>query len=168
MMVNLCSEELQTCAGTHSTAGIQALSCSTLAPPTLRSAAHRSWLIIAAQNNPKSCLCIPISQLETLQSRLLDVGTAVATPSQRSSDHKLKLAEFDASATAQLEVWIDDMTAQLPPLRNFILPSGGQAAALLHLARSVCRRAERSVVSLVRAEAIDSQARCSLRLFLWL
>lgn len=101
------------------------------------------------------------SQLEELQSRLLDVGTAVATPTQRSSEHKLKRAEFSTAATQHLEGWIDQMTDQLPPLRNFILPSGGRAAALLHMSRSVCRRAERSVVPLVRAEDIDPQVRCS-------
>lgn len=47
------------------------------------------------------------------------------------------------------------MSEQLPPLRNFILPSGGKAAAFLHCGRAVCRRAERSVVSLVRGGSVD-------------
>lgn len=96
-------------------------------------------------------------QLEVIMSRLLDVGSAVATPADSSSQQKLSRVQFPKESTAQLEAWMDAMDDQLPPLRNFILPSGGKAAAHLHLARSVCRRAERSVVPLVRAEAVDPE-----------
>jgi len=87
-------------------------------------------------------------QLETIQSRLLDVGSAVATPIPSSSDSKLKRVSFTASSTPQLEKWIDQWDEQLPTLFNFILPSGGLASSFLHMARSICRRAERSVVPL--------------------
>lgn len=63
-------------------------------------------------------------QLESIQSRLLDVGSAVATPLENSSDGKLKRTLFDASATSLLEAWIDAMDQELPALTNFILPSG--------------------------------------------
>ncbi|KAL4427432.1 hypothetical protein ABPG77_000721 [Micractinium sp. CCAP 211/92] len=96
------------------------------------------------------------AQLEAIQSRLLDVGSAVATPLHSSSEHKLQRVAFCASHTEQLERWIDEMSAQLPPLTQFILPSGGLAAATLHVSRSVCRRAERAVVPLVRSEATDA------------
>lgn len=94
-------------------------------------------------------------QLEEIQSRLLDVGSAVATPADSSSQSKLARVAFPSSATAEVEGWLDGLDDQLPPLRNFILPSGGKAASHLHMARSVCRRAERSVVPLVRAELVD-------------
>lgn len=96
------------------------------------------------------------TQLESIQSRLLDVGSAVATPLPSSSDKKLQRTAFSSAHTAQLEGWMDDMTAQLPPLTQFILPSGGLAAASLHMARSVCRRAERAVVPLVRDQSTDA------------
>lgn len=97
-----------------------------------------------------------VEQLQTIQSRLLDVGSAVATPLASSSEAKLKRVAFPEGATAQLEGWLDALDDQLPPLRNFILPSGGKGAACLHLARSMCRRAERSVVPLVRAELCEA------------
>lgn len=96
------------------------------------------------------------AQLEVIQSRLLDVGSAVATPIPTSSEKKLERVAFDASAVGQLERWIDDLTADLPPLTQFILPSGGHASSFLHMARSICRRAERSVVPLTRAQSTES------------
>lgn len=96
---------------------------------------------------------VPIDeQLEEAQSRLMDVGTAIATPiSDDTPDTKRRVAAFPAGQAPRLEAWIDTMDAELPPLRNFILPSGGAAASQLHVARTVCRRAERSVVPLARA-----------------
>lgn len=97
-------------------------------------------------------------QLETIQSRLIDVGSAVATPLPSSSEAKLQRTHFaGAEHTAQLETWIDAMDEQLPPLKNFILPGGGRAAAALHHARSVCRRAERSVVVLSRRQVVSGE-----------
>lgn len=96
-------------------------------------------------------------QLEVVQSRLLDVGSAVATPVPSSSEKKLQRVAFDGAHAEQLEVWIDEWSAQLPPLTNFILPSGGPAASFLHMARSICRRAERSVVPLSRQGMTDQE-----------
>jgi len=96
-----------------------------------------------------------ILQLEEVQSRLLDVGSAVATPALTSSSGKLERTRFDAEATEKLEGWIDRMDEELPPLKNFILPSGGKCGALLHVARSVCRRAERRTSALVKRELLE-------------
>lgn len=97
-------------------------------------------------------------QLETLQSRLLDVGSAVATPLPTSTEAKLQRTHFaGALHTPVIEAWIDEMDRELPPLKNFILPSGGKAAAFLHHARSVCRRAERSVVVLTRQQQVSDE-----------
>ena len=86
-------------------------------------------------------------------------AAAVATPTDSASPSKAKRAAFDdAGAHAvQLEAWIDAHSASLPPLKNFVLPSGGRCAAQLHVARSVCRRAEREVRPLVARGALDAQ-----------
>lgn len=62
-------------------------------------------------------------QLETIQSRLIDVGSAIATPSN-ISDKKQQRVQFDPANAELLESWIDQLDAGLPPLANFILPSG--------------------------------------------
>jgi cob(I)alamin adenosyltransferase len=100
-------------------------------------------------------------QLAELQSRLLDTGSAIATPATSgkagAATKQARAAFAEAAAcTARLEGWIDAMDAELPPLRNFILPSGGPAASALHVARSVCRRAERACVPLWRDGALDA------------
>ncbi|MEW5312768.1 MAG: hypothetical protein WDW38_004376 [Sanguina aurantia] len=96
-------------------------------------------------------------QLEIIQSRLLDVGSAVATPMPTSSAAKLKRTFFSPEHTTIVEGWIDAWDEELPALTNFILPSGGKASAFLHIARAICRRAERSVVVLSRQEDVDTQ-----------
>jgi len=88
--------------------------------------------------------------LTEIQSRLLDLGSAIATPVDSSSQKKLERVSFDAAHVKTLEEWTDSLDAQLPPLTTFILPSGGLASSHLHVARTVCRRAERCAVPLSR------------------
>lgn len=88
------------------------------------------------------------TQLETIQHALFDLGAALATPRTRATESKIEKTRFDHDDTESLEHWIDNMDKELPPLHAFILPGGHPAAALLHLARSICRRAERLVVPL--------------------
>ena len=97
------------------------------------------------------------SKLIEIQSRLFDLGAAVATPVPSSSEAKLRYTEFPPRHTAQLEQWIDEMDAGLPPLTHFVIPSGGLCSTHLHLARTVCRRAERAVVPLVARSEVHTE-----------
>jgi cob(I)alamin adenosyltransferase len=85
--------------------------------------------------------------LEQIQRELFAVGARLADPSGKIAPRVEKVSVAEAEVT-QLELMIDRLEGQLPPLRHFILPGGSTAGALLHLARTVCRRAERRVVSL--------------------
>eukprot|EP00026_Physarum_polycephalum_P017895 Phypoly_transcript_19271.p1 GENE.Phypoly_transcript_19271~~Phypoly_transcript_19271.p1 ORF type:complete len:197 (+),score=26.15 Phypoly_transcript_19271:28-618(+) len=96
------------------------------------------------------------SYLEPILSILLDMGSSIATPLNNSSPEALERTKFDEAHIEHLEKAIDVLDAALPPLKNFILPSGGLSAAHLHVARTVCRRAERSIVPLLRDGAVPS------------
>jgi cob(I)alamin adenosyltransferase len=91
--------------------------------------------------------------LETIQRELFAIGSRLADPSTRVAA-RVEKAWLPAGAIARLEETIDRFEAELPPLRRFILPGGSPGGAFLHLARTVCRRAERRVVGLGR-DAID-------------
>lgn len=90
--------------------------------------------------------------LARIQSELFDLGAELASPDPRRLGTKLITADH----IGRLEAAIDACDARLPPLKEFILPGGVRAAALLHLARTVCRRAERRLVSLMAAEPNDA------------
>lgn len=94
-------------------------------------------------------------QLDKIQCILQDVGSNIATPRSSARDSHMRRTEFTNSSTIDLENWIDQFTEELPPLTNFILPSGGKSSAALHLARAICRRAERSVAPIVRSGEAD-------------
>jgi cob(I)alamin adenosyltransferase len=87
--------------------------------------------------------------LEQIQCLLFDFGSYIATPRHSSTAAQLARTEFSAKHVQALEQWIDALDSALPALTTFILPSGGEASARLHIARAVCRRAERAVVALV-------------------
>lgn len=98
-----------------------------------------------------------IPMIEQIQSRLLDVGSAVATPVGSASPTKLKRAALPTGMVEQLELWIDELDAQLPPLTNFILPGGVKSSAALHVARTVCRRLERTLWTVQFLEAKEAE-----------
>eukprot|EP01097_Dermamoeba_algensis_P006925 TRINITY_DN4327_c0_g1_i1.p1 TRINITY_DN4327_c0_g1~~TRINITY_DN4327_c0_g1_i1.p1 ORF type:complete len:214 (+),score=68.93 TRINITY_DN4327_c0_g1_i1:28-669(+) len=93
--------------------------------------------------------------LEEVQCRLFDIAGAVATPLQSSKPELLERVAFAEENIAQLEKWIDFYDSQLPPLKNFILPSGGKSACHIHVCRTICRRAERSVTPLFTAGQVS-------------
>ena len=85
--------------------------------------------------------------IERLQRDLFALGATLADPANRIADRVTKAA-IAPEDLAQLEEWIDSLESELTPLRRFILPGGSQTAAALHVARTVCRRAERAMVAL--------------------
>lgn len=91
--------------------------------------------------------------IQQIQSRLFDIGAELATPSDSRFDHTFLTSDF----TVLLEESIDRMETDLEPLRTFILPGGSEVAARLHLARTVCRRAERLLVQLGETHQIRSE-----------
>lgn len=96
-----------------------------------------------------------VEQLHKVQCMLQDVGSNIATPLSSAREAHLKRTSFSEEPILELEKWIDRYSEQLPPLRAFILPSGGKSSAALHFSRAVCRRAERCVVPLVQAGEAD-------------
>lgn len=86
-------------------------------------------------------------QLDRIQRDLFAVGAVLADPSSRIAA-RVDRARVSAVDIQRLEQWIDAAEAELPPLRRFVVPGGSPGAAALHLARTVCRRAERHIVSL--------------------
>ncbi|ODN03169.1 Cob(I)yrinic acid a,c-diamide adenosyltransferase, mitochondrial [Orchesella cincta] len=97
-------------------------------------------------------------KLRRIQCILQDVASMIATPKSSARESHLKRVGISNRHVQELEEWIDEYTAELPPLENFILPGGGKASSSLHIARTVCRRAERAITPLVRENDVDPQA----------
>ncbi len=92
----------------------------------------------------------PVRQvLREVQQRLFDLGGELAVPGRRV---------LDGDDVTALEAALDRLNTELPPLEEFILPGGGRAAAACHLARAVCRRAERALVALAREAELNPDA----------
>jgi cob(I)alamin adenosyltransferase len=104
-----------------------------------------------------------------VQHELFNLGSILATLPE---DVHPKQARVTSAEVAQLEREIDAMNEDIPPLRSFVLPGGTRLNAELHVARTVCRRAERLLVSLARQESVPPEAiqylnRLSDALFVW-
>lgn len=92
------------------------------------------------------------AMLFRIQRELFDVGADLATPPKQEKGEQPKV---DESLVSQLEANIDQLEAGLAPLKNFILPGGTQAASALHVARTIARRAERRLVTLMEQEPVE-------------
>ena len=92
-------------------------------------------------------------RLRAIQNEMFDLGADIATPGEMEGALRITAGQVE-----RLEREIDAMNAELDPLTSFILPGGSPAAAAVHLARAVARRAERAMVALNEAEPVNPQA----------
>jgi cob(I)alamin adenosyltransferase len=94
--------------------------------------------------------------VDELQAELFTLGAEMATPDMAQAPKSVP--RISAGDSLRLEGEIDRLTAELPPQTHFLLPAGSRPGALLHLARTVCRRAERTTVALSRIETVSVEA----------
>jgi len=104
----------------------------------------RASLVAAADNELAA-------MLEQIQKDLFALGARLADPGHKIADRVTKAAVTPDDIT-RLEGWIDALESALPPLRRFILAGGSEPGAALHVARTICRRAERGMVALLAAD----------------
>jgi cob(I)alamin adenosyltransferase len=90
--------------------------------------------------------------VSAMQSRLFDIGADLATP--EGAKQQTRIHRIDDGDVAEAEGWIDEFDGPNPPLRTFIMPAGTELSARLHVARTVCRRAERAIISLGSIEPV--------------
>jgi cob(I)alamin adenosyltransferase len=93
--------------------------------------------------------------VDALQSELFTLGSELATPEPDKAPREVP--RIRAEMVARMEKDIDRLTAELPEMRQFILPGGSRAGAALHLCRTACRRAERAAVQLAREQTVAPQ-----------
>lgn len=94
-------------------------------------------------------------RLAALQHDLFALGSGLAAPPRPDGSRHPHVPPFPSGRIAEMEAWMDEAEAELPPLDQFVLPGGSPGAAALHLARTVCRRAERAVITLGAHETVD-------------
>lgn len=92
-------------------------------------------------------------QLRHIQNLLFTVGAYLATPQKEEAGGGV----IPEGESARLEGWIDVLDEQTPPMKNFILPGGNEEASRCHLARTICRRAERKITALSQEAPVDSE-----------
>lgn len=90
-------------------------------------------------------------QLIEIQDRLFTIGSGLASDPEKSS---MKIPDLHEADILALEKWMDEMDEQLPEMKSFILPGGHTTVSYTHIARCVCRRAERIIVDLAKGEFV--------------
>jgi cob(I)alamin adenosyltransferase len=113
-------------------------------------------LAVAACDPDRPVHAQMLSVLADVQTRLLDLGAELAVPDERSQGNKVP--SITADRVKAVEGWIDEIDAGNEPLREFIVPGGTELAVRLHMARTVCRRAERRIVVLARIGDLNPHA----------
>jgi cob(I)alamin adenosyltransferase len=94
--------------------------------------------------------------LESIQRDLFSIGGHLATPDPERVTKALEKATLSPERVSEFERAMDEADRELPPLRAFVLPAGTPKASALHLARTTCRRAERSVVHLAQSDEVPA------------
>lgn len=108
---------------------------------------------VPSDQEPAPDTMLVSQELGWVQHKLFDLGAILATAPGQTFPNMPQVAQQDV---ARLERLIDTCQKDLPPLKEFLLPGGGLVPSLLHLARTVCRRAERHCVHLSREESVNS------------
>jgi cob(I)alamin adenosyltransferase len=99
-----------------------------------------------------------VERLGRLQHDLFAIGSELATPPPIEGRVRPETPGLPVGRVEEMEAWIDESDDETGPLRQFVLPGGAPGAAALHVARTVCRRVERSVVALAAVEPVDPAA----------
>lgn len=109
------------------------------------------WARTLCEKLPRPTL---LSKLTLIQNELFDLGAELATPAGTTWEGRLVMT---AAQSTRLEQWIDELTGGIPELRSFVVPGGTELNSILHMARTVCRRAERSIISLMQSEPVSTE-----------
>lgn len=94
-----------------------------------------------------------VHKLEIIQQDLFDIGSILAT---FPGDEWPGMITIESTRTSRLEKWIDELTEVLPELRSFVLPGGTELNSFLHICRAICRRAERTIITLSNTENVPT------------
>ncbi len=93
----------------------------------------------------------------SIQNRLFHLAAELATPQESPKSIVQRIEKIEEKDITSLEKIIDDLSDQLPSLKNFILPGGSKASSFLHQSRTICRRAERRIISLTKSDEVNPE-----------
>lgn len=113
--------------------------------------AHVGWAVATVQDDEIR------QKLQTVQHDLFAIGANLASIPRDDGERHKHLPPLPGARVAEMEGWIDAATDEMEPLTQFILPGGTPGAAALHVARTLCRRAERAVVHLATLEPVEEE-----------